>query len=174
MRPLIVPAGPSDAQALAKVHVASWRETYDGLLPAAYLARLSVEAHARRWFWSLTRPQPGDVTLAADGPDGLVGYVSGGASRRNRADEGEVHTLYILRRAQGEGVGRALLQGAARVLAAGGARSLAISVLRDNVKARGFYARLGGIAEASRPEHGPGGVMQEVYYVWPDITALTG
>lgn len=174
MRPLIFPAGPSDAEALANLHVRTWRETYDGLLPAAYLARMSVETHARRWFWALSRPQPGDVTLAADGPDGLIGYVAGGASRRNREREGEVHTLYVLRMAQGDGVGRALLQGAARVLTAGGARSLAISVLRDNLKARGFYARMGGIAEASRPERGPGGVMQEVYYVWPDITALTG
>jgi GNAT superfamily N-acetyltransferase len=169
---LIFPAGPSDAEALAKVHVQAWRETYAGLLPPAYLARMSEEAHARRWFWVLTRPQGGDVALAADGPDGLIGYVSGGASRRNRPGEGEVHTLYILRKAQGGGVGRALLQGAARVLEADGMRSLAISVLRDNHKARGFYARMGGIAEAARPERGPGGVLHEVYYVWPDIAAL--
>jgi ribosomal protein S18 acetylase RimI-like enzyme len=171
---LVFPPGPSDAEALAKVHVASWRETYVGLLPDAYLARMSVEAHARRWLWLLTRPAPQDVTLAADGPDGLVGYVSGGPSRRRRPGEAEVHTLYVLRRAQGSGLGRALLQGAARVLADQGFKSLAISVLRDNLSARGFYERLGGIAEASRPERGPaGGVLHEVYYVWPDITALT-
>jgi ribosomal protein S18 acetylase RimI-like enzyme len=170
---LIFPAGPFDAEALAKVHVQAWRETYDGLLPAAWLARMSVENHARRWFWALSRPSPGDVALAAEGPGGLIGYVSGGASRRGRSGEGEIHTLYILREAQRGGVGRALVQGAARVLAANGARSLAISVLRDNLKARGFYARLGGTPEASRAEPGPGGVVQEIYYVWPDISVLT-
>jgi ribosomal protein S18 acetylase RimI-like enzyme len=170
---LIFPAGPSDAEALAKVHVASWRETYEGLLPDAYLARMSVEDHARRWFWSLSRPDPQEITLTACGRDGLVGYVSGGRSRRRRPDEAEVTTLYVLRKAQDAGLGRELLKAAARVLAAQGMQSLAISVLRDNVKARGFYERLGGIAEASRPERGPGGVLHEVYYVWPDIRTLT-
>jgi ribosomal protein S18 acetylase RimI-like enzyme len=171
---LIFPAGPDDAEALARVHVASWRETYAGLLPDTFLARMSVEDHARRWLASLMRPGPHEVTLAAGGRDGLVGYVSGGPSRRRRPGEGEVHTLYLLRKAQGSGLGRDLLEGAARVMAADGLQSLAISVLRDNVQARGFYERLGGIAEASRPERGPGGLMHEIYYVWPDISALTG
>ena len=38
----IVPAGPGDAAELALVHVQAWRETYPGVLPAAYLARMSV------------------------------------------------------------------------------------------------------------------------------------
>ena len=46
---VIFPAGPADAEALARVHVQSWRETYRGLLPDAYLARMSEEAHARRF-----------------------------------------------------------------------------------------------------------------------------
>lgn len=173
MEHLIFPAGPDDAEALARVHVATWRETYAGLLPDAYLARMSVAHHARRWFVSLSRPAPREVTLAAARPEGLIGYVSGGPSRRRRPEEGEIHTLYVLRSAQGSGVGTALLRGAARVLQAEGMRSLAISVLRDNVPARAFYDRLGGRAEASRPERGPGGLMHEVYYVWPDITSLT-
>jgi hypothetical protein len=39
-------ATPDDAQALAEMHVASWRETYSGLLPDKMLSSLSVEARA--------------------------------------------------------------------------------------------------------------------------------
>jgi ribosomal protein S18 acetylase RimI-like enzyme len=170
---LIFPAGPTDAEALAKVHVASWRETYAGLLPEEFLARMSVAGNAHRFARALTFPAPLDVTLAAAEPGGLVGYACGGASRQRREGEGEIHTLYLLRRAQGAGLGRALVKGIARVLAANGARSLMISVLRDNLKARGFYESLGGVAEPARREPGPGGVLYEVAYVWPDITALT-
>jgi ribosomal protein S18 acetylase RimI-like enzyme len=162
---LIFPAGPLDAEALAKVHVTAWRETYAGLLPEEFLARMSVEGNARRFARALTFPAPLDVTLAAAEPGGLVGYASEG--------EAEIHTLYLLRRVQGAGLGRALVKATARVLAANGARSLMISVLRDNVKARGFYESLGGIAEPARREPGPGGVLYEVSYVWRDITALT-
>lgn len=168
-----MPAGPADAEALAHVHVRSWRETYKGMLPDAYLARMSEADFARRFRRALTFPGPHDVTLAAAGPGGLLGYAQGGPSRARVDGEAEIATLYVLREAQGLGAGRRLLVGAARALAAQGARSLMISVLRDNLKARGFYERLGGEAEPPRPERGPGGaLLHEVAYRWPDITSL--
>ena len=170
---LILPAGPADAEALASVHVRSWRETYRGLLPDAYLARMSEADFARRFRHALTFPGPHDLTLAAAAREGLVGYAQGGPSRSGIEGEAEVATLYVLREAQDRGLGRRLLVGAARALAAQGARSLTISVLRDNVRARGFYERLGGEAEPARPERGPGGaLLHEVAYRWPDITRL--
>ena len=53
-----------------------------------------------------------------------------------------------------------------------GARSLMISTLRDNLPARRFYEHLGGQAESPRREPGPGGLLYEVSYVWPDIRTL--
>ncbi|MBS0333258.1 MAG: GNAT family N-acetyltransferase, partial [Proteobacteria bacterium] len=52
--------------------------------------------------------------------------------------------------------------------------SLVISVLRDNIRARGFYEHLGGSAEPARQELGPGGrLLYEVAYRWADIASLT-
>ena len=39
-------ATPEDAHGLGVMHVASWRETYTGLLPDKMLSSLSVEARA--------------------------------------------------------------------------------------------------------------------------------
>ena len=171
---VVFPAGPSDAEELARVHVASWRETYRGLLADAFLARMSEPGFARRFRRTLT--QPGNsVTLAAADRHGLVGYAQGGASRRAIAGEAEIATLYVLRQAQGQGLGGRLMAETARALAAQGATSLMISVLRDNIRARGFYEHLGGAPEAPRQEPGPGGrLLYEVAYRWRDITALTG
>jgi ribosomal protein S18 acetylase RimI-like enzyme len=172
---VVFPAGPADAEALAHVHVRSWRETYQGLLPEAYLARMSVEAHARRFAHHLTRPGRDDVTLAAADRWDLVGYAQGGPSRRRVPGEAEIATLYLVRTAQGRGVGRRLLIETARALAAHGARSLVISVLRDNAPARAFYEHLGGEAEPARLEPGPGGgLLHEVAYRWPQIATLIG
>lgn len=173
MQHVIFPAGPEDAEALAGVHVAAWRETYQGLLPDSYLARMSVPVHTRRFRSSLLRPGEHEATLAAADRDGLVGYAAGGPSRSKRLGEAEITTLYVLRRAQGYGLGGELVRGLARVFAANGATSLMISVLRDNVPARGFYEHLGGVGEAPRREPGPGGVTYEVSYRWPDIRTLT-
>src|SRR3989344_1164922 len=85
---VVFPAGPADAEALARVHVAAWRETYRGLLPDAYLARMSEPSHARRFARALLHPGPDDVTLAAADRAGIVGYAQAGPTRRKRAGEG--------------------------------------------------------------------------------------
>ncbi|RAK57218.1 GNAT family N-acetyltransferase [Phenylobacterium deserti] len=170
---LIVPAGPADAEALAQVHVRSWRETYRGLLPDAYLARMSEEIYARRFRRSLLQPRPGEATLAALTRDGLVGYAEAGPSRSRVEGEGEIATLYLLKSAQRRGVGRRLVSQTAKVLASEGARALVISVLYGNMPARGFYEALGGKADPPRHERGPGGLLYpEVAYRWPDIGVL--
>ena len=171
---VILPAGPSDAEALARVHVAAWRETYRGLLPDAFLARMSEPGYSRRFRRELTHPGPNDVILAALNPYWIFGYVAAGPSRAGVAGEAEIATLYLLRAAQGRGVGKRLLLGAVRALAAQGAQSLVISVLRDNVRARAFYERLGGVADPPRQEPGPGGMVWEVAYRWADLGRLAG
>jgi ribosomal protein S18 acetylase RimI-like enzyme len=169
---VIFPAGPDDAWDLAETHVAAWRESYRGLIADAYLDRMSVEAHARRFAASLTRPGPHDATLAAATREGMVGYAAGGPSRRRIAGEAEVQTLYVRLRAQRVGLGRELLIAMARIFADQGARSLMVSTLRDNAPARAFYEHLGGRAETPRAEPGPGGLLYEVSYVWPQIGDL--
>jgi len=169
---VVFPPGPSDAEDLARVHVTSWRETYRGLLPDAFLARMSEPGFTRRFRRALTEPGT-SVTLAAADRYGLVGYAQGGPSRRSTPGEAEIATLYVLRQAQGRGLGAQLMAEMARAMAAQGATSLMISVLRDNIRARGFYEHLGGVAEAPRQEPGPGGrLLYEVAYRWADITAL--
>ncbi len=169
----IVPAGPDDAAALARVHVTAWRQTYDGILPPLYLERLSVPLQGRRWRRRLTDGT--EVTLLAEGPNGAVGYASATWSRHAGAEhEAEINTLYLVQAAQGVGLGRDLLIAAARVMAARGATSLVIGVLRDNVRARGFYERLGGRCEDGAGDWVAGRTVATVDYRWGNIGALIG
>src|SRR6476659_9254787 len=92
---VVFPAGPSDAEELARVHVTSWRETYRGLLADAFLARMSEPGFTRRFRRALAQPGSG-VTLAAADRQGLVGYAQGGPSRRDIPGEAEIATLYVL------------------------------------------------------------------------------
>jgi ribosomal protein S18 acetylase RimI-like enzyme len=173
----ISPAGPADALELARVHVRSWRETYPGILPQAALNRMNAAAHARRFHLELARAQKGQVTLIAEGPDGAVGYAAGAlldSAGRGRGADAEVFTLYVLRQAQGAGVGRALLRASARVLQAEGAKSLMLFVLSRNERARGFYERLGGEAFAEVASKGWGDGLTETAYRWTDIATLVG
>jgi len=171
---MVTPAGPGDALVLAQVLVRAWRETYPGMLPQPFLVRLSPQAYAARWTWRLLHSD--EITLAAEGPDGLVGYASGDTMPRRgpAAADCEITTLYVLRRAQGEGVGRTLMTGLARALAARGAASLVIWVLRDNLRARGFYEAMGGVVAGERMERVGGWNVPSVGYRWGDIGVVAG
>jgi len=171
---VIIAAGPGDAGDIGQVHVRSWRETYQGLLPQAYLAAMRPEIQAHRMRKQLTQPKAGEVVLAAEGARGLIGYCAGGLLHADRRlADAEVFTLYLVKAAQGGGVGRRLLEAAARALAAQGAKSLVIWVLSGNHRARGFYERLGGEPVSERPVSGWGGGLMETAYGWRDITALS-
>jgi len=171
----VSPAGPADALELGRVHVTSWRETYPGLLPQAYLNRMSPKVHARRFHRDLMRAKAGEVTLIAEGADGAVGYANGSLLRGDgRRADAEVFTLYVVRKAQGAGVGRALLTACARVLRAEGAKSLMLFVLSRNLPARAFYERLGGEPFAEVAAQGWGEGVTETAYRWSDIGTLAG
>jgi GNAT superfamily N-acetyltransferase len=168
---VVFPAGPFDAAALGELHVRTWREAYPGLLPQAYLNGMSSTLYGRRFYHQLMRQSAGEVLLVAEDDHGLAGYSQGVMLNKRLA---EVHTLYVLRRSQGTGMGRALLSAAARTLAAQGAERLILWVLRDNVHARGFYAHLGGVAAETKTEPTAGGTLPQVAYRWDDISVLAG
>ena len=171
----ISPAGPGDAAELGRVHVRAWRETYTGVLPQAALNRMSPAAHARRFRHELLNAQPGRVTLIAEDAEEAVAYVSGALLKGDgRGADAEVFTLYVVRAAQGVGVGRALLTASARVLRAEGAKSLMLFVLTPNERARGFYERMGGEAFAEVASRGWGEGLTETAYRWRDIGTLAG
>ncbi|HWA62438.1 MAG TPA: GNAT family N-acetyltransferase [Caulobacteraceae bacterium] len=170
---VILPAGPADAAALGDVHVKSWRETYRGLLPEAYLAAMRPEIYAARWRRQLAGLNAGEVVLAVEGAHGLVGYSAGALlSGERRLAECEVFTLYLVKAAQGRGLGARLLGAMASTLQAAGAGSMVIWALSANRGARQFYVHLGGAEIAERPVQGWGGGLVETAYRWDDIARL--
>lgn len=166
-------AVPDDAPALARVHMQSWAETYRGLMPDGFLAAMTTGAwrERRQTLWQQTLEADQDSMLVAVRGGELVGFTSGG-----RADfagyDAELFTLYLLRSAQGGGVGRALVRGLAQALASGGQRSLMLWVLDVN-PTRAFYEHLGGLMIGEKTEPVSGGELREVAYGWPELDALS-
>lgn len=157
-------ARPGDASAIAQVHVRSWRESYRGLVPDAYLAQLSVAGHERHWRQTFAA---GGWAFVAEWEQRVVGFASGGLSRARRDISGELYLLYVLRASQGRGVGRALFDACHYELARCGHRGLLVWVLAEN-PARGFYERLGGEPSGESSVTLAGTRLREVAYLWRD------
>jgi len=163
-------ANLSDASAIARVHVASWQETYPGIVPDDFLKNLSVERRFAQWANSLS--DPGDEyhrTLIAELDDQIVGFVNYGYE--HEADpiyRGELFAIYIMRSAHRQGIGRSLVNETVQGLLDLGVSSMLVWVLREN-PACGFYERLGGVSLREKMIEIGGKELSEVAYGWRDL-----
>lgn len=165
-----------DAGAIADVHVASWRETYTGMLPEAVIERNTVERRRALWDRVLTEAVR-EVLVATEG-DSVVGFINGGAmpeTIRGRPPipdhDAYVDALYVLPPWHGRGIGRALVGALAQLLGACGFRSLALHVVAEN-PARRFYERLGARFIAAEPYAEGIDEGLQLAYGWSDITSV--
>jgi ribosomal protein S18 acetylase RimI-like enzyme len=142
------PATAADAQAIAAVHVATWRQAYAGLLPGDLLADLDVGERAERWRGRLAEPPAGVFALVFELDGRVRGFVSAGPNREGRPG-GEVFAIYVDPHCQGRGAGRRLLSAAVRRLAEAGFTEASLWVLADNRASRGFYESRGWRADGT-------------------------
>jgi ribosomal protein S18 acetylase RimI-like enzyme len=165
---MVRPATLEDAEAIARVNVATWRSAYRGLLPDDFLAALDEANYAERWR-RLIGEGSGRV-FVAEGPEGIVGFASGG---RERAGEhgyaGELYAIYILDGAARRGHGRELVRAVAGALREMKLPDMIVWVLRDNTRARGFYERLGGTYVREQPITIGTTTLKEVSYGWRSL-----
>ena len=137
-------AEPGDAESIASLHAANWRESYAGILPDEYLAR-QVEADRRSvWQERLSARDDGRETLVSVDQEGtLAGFacVYYDSDARWGAFLDNLHAGSAHR---GQGHGLALIREiASRVAARNPQSGLYLWVFEKNANARDFYRRLG-------------------------------
>jgi GNAT superfamily N-acetyltransferase len=151
----IRPATIDDARAIAEVHVASWRATYRGLLPDAYLDRLSVDEREAQRREVLRDPSGEWGTLVAEEDGRVIGFAAYGPSRDDDASPGtgEVPAIYLAPEVVGTGVGRDLFEQVNVALRDAGFTRATLWVLEVNERARRFYERAGWSWDGSTSSH---------------------
>ena len=141
---MIRPATPEDAEAVALVHIETWRVAYADVLPREGLEGVSAERVQRRA--ELHRRSP-PIVAEVDGV--IVGFVSVGPAHDADA-EGELYAIYVLPTHWGTGVGRSLIQAGEDRLRRLGHRDAILWVLEDNPRARRFYELTGWTRDGMR------------------------
>lgn len=126
----------ADAEAIAEVHVASWREAYAKLLPPEVLAALDPAQRTIRWRTAIAdAARAGRVVVGEDG-DAVVGFAAAGPDPEGLRAQ-RLTAIYLRATHHGGGLGQALLDAAL----APGAASLWVAT--KNPRAIAFYARNG-------------------------------
>jgi GNAT superfamily N-acetyltransferase len=165
-----------DALAIARIHVDTWRTTYRGIVPDEYLANLSYQQRAERWYKTLScAPEAGDFTYVAEAePGNMLGFANGGVERtRDPLYKGELRAIYIQQRHQGQRIGRSLVQAITKKLHLLEINSMMVWVFLDNPACQ-FYTALGGKLVHEKEFELGGKNLTELAYGWLDTENLRG
>ncbi len=166
-------AGPADADAVAALHVASWRSAYRGILDDAYLDGPIAAERLALWRARLAEGPAADVTVVAEAEGAPVGFgclvvdedpVWGSLVANLHADPAR----------RGLGIGRELMADlAARARATAAHRPVHLFCLALNGPARAFYEKLGGaVVERTEADEPDGRRHPVLRYAWPTPAAL--
>lgn len=157
---IIRPARVDDADAIAHVHHQSWEETYPGLMPPELLERVSLEHRLKQWRRIIHDEPEGGARFVAEASAGypsgvattqtIIGIAQCGPAREPELNaRHEIWMIYVLREAQKQGVGAALMRAMFDYLrslddaASNPDRSVGLWVLKGNDTAIRFYEKHG-------------------------------
>jgi ribosomal protein S18 acetylase RimI-like enzyme len=172
------PAGPDDAESVARLHADSWRRHYRDAYTDTYLDGDVV--HERRLAWSARlTTRANSMTVLAEDDTGLTGFVHTVFDDDDRWGS-LIDNLHVAHSRQRTGVGTALLTYAANTVAEHAVGpSIYLWVLSQNVAAQRFYRALDGTcvekAMASPPGDMPtrlNGTPSKLRIAWPDPATL--
>lgn len=165
-------AQTGDAAGIAKVHVQSWQETYRGIMPDDLLDNLSVERRQRWWETVIAEQLDTSPLFVALIDDEIVAFASGGKAREAFENyDCELYAIYALKSAQGQGIGRALMEQIAQSLHNLGYKAMRLWVAKGNPTEK-FYAHMGGKPLTEKTETIGETEIIETAYGWPDLQML--
>ena len=170
----IRPATAADARAIAQVRIDTWRTTYRGLIPDAYLDGMELDASIALWDRVLGAESSTAVVFVATRDGEIVGFSAGNALKEPKhGADAELTAVYLRRDAQRGGVGHRLVGAVVDAMRARGATAMIVWTIAGNKGARAFYEQLGGDLVVEQPFAWDGMDLIEAGYVWRDLAALS-
>lgn len=136
-------ANLQDAEGIANVHVKSWQTSYAGVIDQQYLENISYEQRLQFRKEILQSANFQCVVLYAGH---IVGFADAGfmQDEKNLDRIGVIYAIYLLQEHQGCGLGRELFAQCKQWYQEQGVDRFSLWVLKDNTRARRFYATQGG------------------------------
>lgn len=146
----VKPATPDDAPEIPRIGVLGWQAAYRDLMPADYLAELSVDRRSANWRHSIGLGR--DRILVARDGQRVLGFSCCAPARDEDTPPhaAELIALYLDPAVWRHGHGRQLLQAGRDDMAARGFTSMTLWVLAGNARAIAFYQAMGFAAEPGR------------------------
>jgi ribosomal protein S18 acetylase RimI-like enzyme len=155
----------ADRPAIARLHAASWADSYRGILPDSLLDdRLPALLSER---WARQAIGPSDAVLVAGLETGICGFAA-----TWNGDPVYIDNLHVAAEARSQGVGRRLLAETARHFLAIGSKRALLHVVAANRRARDLYLALGGRPAGVEDKDLYGTPVANERFEWDDLELL--
>lgn len=158
-------AADADRAGIARLHCASWQDTYRAVLPDSLLDDALPAIMAERWAEQAIGPS--DSVLVAEEGGALLGFAA--------TWDGEpvyIDNLHVAAAARSRGIGRLLLAETARHFHAIGRKAALLHVVATNSRARHLYLALGGRPGGIEDKDLCGTFVPNERILWPDLRLL--
>ncbi|WP_377891176.1 GNAT family N-acetyltransferase [Alkalihalobacillus sp. R86527] len=156
-----------DSTDIARVHVNSWRTTYQGIVPSLFLDSLDMKVREARWKKGLEAGN--SIFVAVNDKNEIVGFANGGKNRSEDLPyDGELYAIYLLESAHRKGAGKKLLCNVAQELKNDGCHSMLVWVLNGN-PADQFYLHFNPTVVTEKDISIGGEILLETAYGWSEI-----
>ena len=168
---IIRAATVNDAADIANVHINSWREAYEGLLPSNFLDDRPLHFKNRYELWKNVTVNNDQVTLVAESQEhGVVGFINGKNGRDDDLkDHAEVWCIYLLKKYHGQKIGFKLLKTFFDKQKELGYKKCYLWVLAGNPTIS-FYEKAGGkFSGRIKEDQIAGQKVSELCYFWDEI-----
>ena len=150
----------ADCDAIREIAYVTWQATYAGLIPDEDMQAF-LQSNYNPQQLERTMSRLGDGFLLAEVDGAAVGYAM---ISRDREDNAQLWTIYVLPSEQGRGIGAALWASACEYARQLGLTTLVLWVLEANIPARAFYERMGASLTVQRDFPVGAGSISEVRY----------
>ena len=158
-------AADADRPEIARLHTASWQDTYRSILPDSLLDEELPAIMTERWAGQEIGPR--DAVLVAEEEGELLGFAASWDREPVYVDN-----LHVAAAARSGGIGRRLLGETARHFLSLGREGALLHVVAANQRARAFYLGLDGTPDGIVEKNLYGIVVPNERIVWPDLRLL--
>ena len=160
-----------DAPAMARINVATWRDSYGKFLPRQLMEELSCsqkQAEIEDFFARWEENQA--VALIAEDKNGeMMAFIMAGKNhRQNLGYTGEIYNLHVAPAFQSQGIGRYLVYRVSQVFRQRNWNTMMVWALAENPNRR-FYEKLGGRVIAQNVDEYRGFTAPVIAYGWDEL-----
>ena len=158
-------AAQSDFQAMAAIHIESWKDTYSDVLPAEFLDWKINRVFLKHW--NEVEIQNEDIILVAE-ENLVIGFIAVWCRPIPFIDN-----LHVRPSNRSKKVGSALMSAVVKELINHGHKTAYLWVFESNQKAIQFYERLGGILKEQSMKTVLGYDVLSRKIEWDDLSLIS-